>query len=188
MLRLSLAAHLFAPHPARSNNWAAGISYSTQGPTSKVSSYGILPHTIYQGALQMARVFTGKVVIPGDKVFDYLQAMEAAEHAREPFRQQLTQLNHEFEHYLLRTVSAKTARKHTATIDLFIDFICWQTDVQSIPEITRGMANSYFRRWYRSKVGAGTDNELKTAIKKFFQFLATEKGITNEAVLKSVQR
>ncbi len=136
----------------------------------------------------MARVFTGKVAIPGDKLGDYLQAMEAAERARAPFRQQLVQLNREFERSLLRKVSAKTARKHVATIDLFIDFICWHTDVQSIPEITRGMANSYFRRWYRSKVGDGAESELKTAIKKFFQFLATEKGITNEAVLKSVQR
>jgi hypothetical protein len=33
-----------------------------------------------------------------------------------------------------------------------------------------------------------TESELKTAIKKFFQFLAQEKGITNEAVLKSFHR
>ncbi len=136
----------------------------------------------------MARVFSGKIEIPGDNLDDYFEAMEAAERAREPFRQQLVQLNREFERYLLGKVSAKTARKHTTTIDLFIDFICWQTDVQSITEITRGMANSYLCRWYRSKVGDGSERELTTAIKKFFQFLATEKGITNEAVLKSVQR
>ena len=136
----------------------------------------------------MARVFHGKVEIPGDKLSDYFQALEAAEHAREPFRQHLMQLNREFERALLRKVSAKTARKHTNTIDLFIDFLCWQTDVQSIPEITRGMANSYFRRWYRSKVGYGSDSDLTTAVKKFFQFLSTEKGITNDAVLKSFQR
>ena len=88
----------------------------------------------------MARVFYGKVEIPGDKLSDYFQALEAAEHARAPFRHQLIQLNREFERSLLQKVSAKTARKHTSTIALFIDFLCWQTDVQSIPEITRGMA------------------------------------------------
>ena len=31
----------------------------------------------------------------------------------------------------------------------------------------------------------GQQYALKTAIKRFFQFLAQEKGITNEAVLKS---
>ncbi len=136
----------------------------------------------------MARVFEGKVEIPGDQLDAYFQAMEDAEKAREPFRHQLIQFNREFERSLRQKVSAKTARKHTTTIDLFIDFLCWQTDVQRIPEITRGMANSYFRRWYHSKVGAGADRDLTTAVKKFFQFLATEKGITNDVVLKSFQR
>ena len=136
----------------------------------------------------MARVFQGNVEIPGDTLSEYLKALEDAEKAREPFRHQLMQFNREFERSLRQKMSAKTARKHTATIDLFIDFLCWQTDVQCIPEITRGMANSYFRRWYRSKVGYGSDSDLTTAVKKFFQFLSTEKGITNDAVLKSFQR
>jgi site-specific recombinase XerD len=81
-----------------------------------------------------------------------------------------------------------TVRKHTAIIALFIDFVCWDTDVRRIDEITRGIANSAFRQWYRRKVGDRTESELKTAIKTFFQFLAQDKGITNEAVLKSFQR
>ena len=79
-------------------------------------------------------------------------------------------------------------RKHTAIIALFIDFVCWDTDVRRIDEITRGIANSAFRQWYQRKVGDRTDSELKTAIKKFFQFLAQDKGITNEPVLKSFHR
>jgi site-specific recombinase XerD len=66
--------------------------------------------------------------------------------------------------------------------------VYWDTDVCRIEEMTRGMANSAFRQWYVQKVGDRTERELKTAIKKFFQFLAQEKGITNEAVLKSFQR
>jgi hypothetical protein len=30
-------------------------------------------------------------------------------------------------------------------IELFIDFLCWDTDVRRIEEITRGIANSAFR-------------------------------------------
>jgi hypothetical protein len=54
--------------------------------------------------------------------------------------------------------------------------------------MTCGIAHSAFRQWYRRKVGDRTESEPKTTIKKFFQFLAQEKGITNEAVLKRFQR
>ena len=136
----------------------------------------------------MAKVFTGKIAIPGDKLEEYLQALEKAEQEVEPFRKFLTSLNREFERHLLTEVSARTARKHWTIIDLFIDFLCMNTDVRRMEEITRGIANSYFRRWYMSKVRDCTESELKTAIRKFFHFLATEKGIVNEEVLKSLKR
>lgn len=75
-----------------------------------------------------------------------------------------------------------------AIIALFIDFVCWDADVPRIEEITRGIANSYFRLWYPRKVDDRMESELKTAIKKFFQFLAQDRGITNDAVLHSFQR
>ena len=136
----------------------------------------------------MAKVFTGKIVIPGDKLEEYLQALEKAEQEVEPLRKFLTGLNREFERHLLSEVSARTARKHCTIIDLFIDFLCMNTDVRRVEEITRGIANSYFRRWYMSKVRDCTESELKTAMRKFFQFLATEKGIVHEEVLKSLKR
>ncbi len=71
---------------------------------------------------------------------------------------------------------------------MFIDFLQWHTDVTSMNEITRGIANSYFRKWYIGKIGDKTESELKTAIKKFFKFLDQEKGIRNEAVLHSFKR
>jgi hypothetical protein len=58
----------------------------------------------------------------------------------------------------------------------------------SAAEMTRGIANSAFRQWYLRKVGDRTESELKTAIKKFFPFLAQDKGITNAAILQSFQR
>ncbi len=136
----------------------------------------------------MAHVVTGKITIPGEKLSEYLQALEEIEQATAPFRKQLEQLNREFERSLETKFSKKTARKHALVIEVFIDFVCWQTDVRSIDEITRGIANSSFRKWYRRKTGEGSESELKTAVKKFFQFLDKEKGITNEVVLKSFQR
>ena len=136
----------------------------------------------------MARVFRGKIAIPGDQMEAYFQALERFEKDKGPMRKQLEQCARDFELVLTQQYAPKTVRKHTAIIALFIDFVCWNTDVCRVEEITRGIANSYFRQWYLSKVGDRTESELKTAIKKFFQFLDQEKGITNEAVLKSFHR
>jgi site-specific recombinase XerD len=133
----------------------------------------------------MAKVFTGKVLISEDNIKDYLQVMEKAEKEKAPFREMLDELNQEFEAYLTEQFSVRTARKHSCKVALFIDFLCWNTDVKSIDEITRGIANSHFRKWYMSKIGNCSENELKSAIKKFFQFLAEKKDIRNEKVLMS---
>lgn len=133
----------------------------------------------------MAKVFMGKVLISGDQIEDYLQAMGKAENEREPFRKMLQGLNQEFEAYLTEQFSVRTARKHAGKVALFIDFLCWNTDVKSIDQITRGIANSHFRKWYLSKIGDCSESDLKSAIKKFFQFLAEKKAIRNEKVLLS---
>ena len=136
----------------------------------------------------MAHVFRGKIAIPGDQLEAYVQALGEFEQDKEPLRKQLEQYARDFECTLAQQYAPKTVRKHLAIITLFIDFVCWDTDVRRMEEITRGIANSAFRQWYLRKVGDRTESELKTAIKKFFQFLDQEKGITNAAVLKSFQR
>ena len=136
----------------------------------------------------MAKVFRGKVAIPGDQMEAYFEALEQFENDKKPMRYQLEHCARDFARVLAQQYAPKTVRKHTAIIALFIDFVCYDTDVRRIEDITRGIANSYFRQWYLRKVGDRTESELKTAIKKFFQFLDRGKGITNEAVLKSFQR
>jgi hypothetical protein len=136
----------------------------------------------------MARVFRGKIAIPGDQIEAYFQALEQFEHDKAPLRKQLEQWAREFQRLLAQQYAPKTVRKHMAILGLFIDFVCWDTDVRRIEEITRGIANSAFRQWYLRKVGDRTESELKTTIKRFFQYLDRDKGITNEAVLKSFQR
>jgi hypothetical protein len=136
----------------------------------------------------MAHVFRGKIAIPGDQLEAYFQALGEFEQDKAPLRKQLEQYARGFERALAQQYAPKTVRKHLAIITLFIDFVCWDTDVRRMEEITRGIANSAFRQWYLRKVGDRTESELKTAIKKFFQFLDQEKGITNAAVLKSFQR
>ncbi len=136
----------------------------------------------------MPRVFTGRVAILGDQIGAYLAALAEAEEARRPFRQSLEGLRAEFEQHLAARYSRKTVRKHAQIVALFVDFLCDYTDVEAIEEITRGMANSAFRQWYKRKVlDAATPDDLRVALKRFFQFLATEKGIHNPKVLASLQ-
>jgi len=136
----------------------------------------------------MAKVYTGKVIIPGDKLDEYFKLMAEAEKKREPFRQYMLSLNQEFEEYLSTKFSDRTVQKHTSIVFLFIDFICRQTDVESIEEITRGMVNTHFKRWWKRKVwDSTTPNELRVALKKFFQFLSSEKKIKNEKAMKGLQ-
>jgi hypothetical protein len=134
----------------------------------------------------MPRVFTGQVAIPGDQVEAYLAALAEAEEARRPFQHYLEGLRAEFEQHLAARYSRKTVRKHAQIVALFADFLCDYTDVEAIEEISRGMANSAFRQWYRRKVlDAASADDLRVALKKFFHFLATEKGIHNPKVLAS---
>ncbi len=134
----------------------------------------------------MPKVFTGKVVIPADQLDAYEQARTAAEEARRPFRQHLDALRAEFEQHLAARYRQRTVRKQAQIVALFVDFLCDYTDVEAIEEISRGMANSAFRQWYKRKVlDAATADDLRVALKKFFQFLATEKGIHNPKVLAS---
>lgn len=136
----------------------------------------------------MAKVYSGKVVIPGDKVEEYFKLLAEAERQREPLRRRMNELNEEFYNHILAKYSERTARKHSTVIDLFIEFICKQTDVEKIEEITQGMVNTHFRQWWKRKVwDSTTPDQLRVALKKFFTFLAAEKGIVNERALKGLQ-
>jgi site-specific recombinase XerD len=100
----------------------------------------------------------------------------------------LEQLNEAFGEFLATKYVKKTVRKHTGIVDLFIHFICGYTDVEGIDEITKGMVNSHFRSWYRRKViDSATERDLRVALRKFFQFLAAEKGIVNQKVLDALK-
>ena len=119
-----------------------------------------------------------------NSVDDYAKMLEEAEKQRKPFRDNLLELLEDFQSELEERYVAKTVRKHTMIIELFIDFICQYTDVTSVQEITRGMVNTHFRKWWKKKVwDSTTDNELRVALKKFFTFLDDYHGIYNEKVL-----
>lgn len=136
----------------------------------------------------MAKVYTGSVSIPGDKIEDYLKLMKAAEEERAPFRQHLVELHDEFYDYLSGKYTERTARKHAGVVEMFIEFICRYTDVQDISEITRGMVNTHFRKWWKRKVwDSSTPDDLRVALKKFFAFLGSEKEIVNEKALKALE-
>lgn len=97
-------------------------------------------------------------------------------------------LNAEFEANLSKKFSKRTIRRHTSIVDLFIHFLCRQTDVEKIEDITKAIANKHFHQWYRRKVlDSSNPDDLRVALKKFFTFLATEKAIENKEVLESLQ-
>ena len=90
----------------------------------------------------MARVFQGKITIPGDQIDTYLEALGQFEHEKAPLRTQLEHCARDFAHALAQQYAPKTVRKHTLIIELFIDFVCWDTDVRRLEEITRGWVGS----------------------------------------------
>lgn len=136
----------------------------------------------------MAKVFSRQISILGKQIDNYIETPRDHKTEFKPLRRQLQQLNGEFKRFLGRSFTPKTVRKHSGVIALFIDFLEWNTDVTSIDDITRGIANSYFRTWYLNGFNDLRESELKTAIKKFFRFLAEQKNIVNEPVLKSFKR
>ena len=135
----------------------------------------------------MAKVYTGKVSIPGDKIDEFLQIMKETEERREPFRQFMTHLNEEFHDSLVAKFSERTAQKHSFIVEMFIEFVCRHTDVERIEDITKGMVNTHFKQWWKRKVwDSTTPDQITASLKKFFLFLAQEKGIVNEKAMKGL--
>ena len=134
----------------------------------------------------MPKVFTGKVIIPGDKIDDYLEMLKKAEEERRPFVEKCDTILDEFYDYLMneKGLSKKTANSHYFIISMFNEFLARQTDVWDYSEVTKGIANTYFKRWYKRKVWGGPSIErISVSIRKFFLFLKEKKGIHNKKVL-----
>ncbi len=136
----------------------------------------------------MPEVYTGKVLIPGDQIDAYLAALKEADEARAPFRQSVEDLNAAFAASLDKKYSRKTVRKHTSIVDLFIIFLTDYTDVERLEDVTRGMVNNHFRRWYQRKVLDRMDPaEIRVALRKFFVFLDQERDIHNPKALEALR-
>jgi transposase len=72
-------------------------------------------------------------------------------------------------------------------LQVFCDYLGDETTVTHLEQVTKGMVNSGFRRWYHQKVWDRTsDSELRTTLRKFFRFLAT-KGIENVRVIEALR-
>ncbi len=136
----------------------------------------------------MPQIFTGKVVIPGEQLPQYLEAMAETEAAREPFRRHLEGLNEAFGAWLATKYSRTTVLKHTGVVELFIDFLCDYTDLERLEDVTKGMVNSGFRSWAKRKVWGGPDaDELRVGLRKFFRYLDTHQGIRAPTALATLK-
>lgn len=133
----------------------------------------------------MPQVFTGKVVIPGNKIDEYIAMMKKAEEERAPFVEMLQATLDEYVAYMQdeKGFTSATIRKHAMVIEMFHEFLARQTDVWKYEEVTKGMANTHFRAWYKKKVWGGPDLEqVRVSVPKFFAFLREKKGIVNEKI------
>lgn len=127
----------------------------------------------------LPQVFTGKIVIPGDMINEYLALMRKAEEEREPFVKMLGGTLEGYEAYLREEKGFTQApvRKHCMVVAMFHEFLPRQTDVWKYEEVTKGMANTHFRAWYKKKVWGGPDLEqVRVSLPKFFAFLREKKG------------
>src|SRR4051794_17265762 len=92
----------------------------------------------HEGQTAMAKVFTGKVLIPAVQLDTHFAALAEAEAARKPFRSRVTGFKSEIENHLATKYSRKIARKHALVVEVFIEFFCDYIDVTAIEDITRG--------------------------------------------------
>jgi len=114
---------------------------------------------------------------------DYLQYLEEHERARADFRRSLKKLNGDFLRSLSTKYTRRTIQKHRWILVCFTDYLCDHTNVDSLEEVTKGMVNSGFRRWYQSKVWDSTQaHELRATLRKYFHFLRENKSLLNEKV------
>ena len=128
-----------------------------------------------------------KIEIWGDQFEEYVDGAGGESKRAAPFRQQFRKLRGDFCRSLSSRYAEKTVRKHRHILVVFLDFLEDETDVMRFEEITKGMVNSGFRRWYHGKVwDSTTDTELRTTLCKFFQFLDT-RGIPNSRVLAALK-
>ena len=86
-------------------------------------------------------------------------------------------------------LSKRTVNKHRMNIEMFIVYLTQYTDADDFATVRKGMVNTEFFQWYRRKVLDRCDpDSLKSTTRKFFKFLAEEKGIYNEKVLGKPRR
>jgi hypothetical protein len=135
----------------------------------------------------MPQIVTGKLLIPGEQLQPHVEALAEAEAAREPFRRHLEGLNEAFGGSLASKYTRTTVLRHTGVVRLFIDFLCAYTDVERLEDVTRGMVTSGFRRWATRKVWGGPESEARrVGLRRFFRFLAADKGIRAPKALEAL--
>ena len=117
-----------------------------------------------------------------------LKDLETHEKARADFRRLLQKLKGDFLRSLATKYTRRTVQKHRLILGCFTDYLCDYTDVNSLEEVTKGMVNSGFRCWYKSKVWDSTEaHELRATLNKYFRFLAENKNVRNDKVLAALR-
>jgi hypothetical protein len=98
------------------------------------------------------KIFKDMIIISGDKLDEYLKALQESEKARAPFKRYLESLKKKFAEHLLEKYSHRTVSKHISIVEMFVVFLRDYTDVERIEDIAKVIANSELRDWYKRKV------------------------------------
>ena len=116
---------------------------------------------------------------------DYIAALKAWEDHRAPFKAQAEALAAEFaDHLREQGLAKRTINKHQMNMEMFIVYLTQYTDADDFATVRKGIVNTEFFQWHRRKVLNRCDPaSLQSTTKKFFKFLAEQKGIYNEKVL-----
>jgi site-specific recombinase XerD len=137
----------------------------------------------------MSRIINKRPMTVGARAVDeYLEDLEKHARARATFRRSLQKLQGDFLRSLATKYTRRTVQKHQLILECFTDYLCDYTDVNSLEEVTKGMVNSGFRSWYKSKVWDSTEaHELRATLSKYFRFLAENKHVRNDKVLAALR-
>ncbi len=115
---------------------------------------------------------------------DFIDKIKHDEKDRESFYNYFDELLKDYYSYLKKEHDKQTAFDHKEIIGMLKLYLTWQTKVEKIEEVTRGMVDTVFFEWFNKNAWEKlSEKEIKDSLKLFFQFLKEQKGIVNQDII-----
>jgi len=109
--------------------------------------------------------------------------------AAERFGEELTVYLNEFTEELTKQYTRTTVRRYEDVIDYMVEHLIGYHSPTDFDQITLGMVSSKFRQDYYSNTDSSNSvSFVKSAVKKYFQFIYDVYGIRNEKLLMKLSK